>query len=163
MRTADPAVGDSQDARLRLGGVDHVLHRLVGRFRVDHQHQRPAFDQAYRQHILLRIEWHVLEHRRIDRERREIAHADGVPIGRSLGNHIGADIAAGARLVFHDHRTAKNGGQLLRHLAPANIAIPPGRIGHDEGDVLRRIVLRVRAASRNKHRRQQRRHPRTGI
>ncbi|MNT30522.1 hypothetical protein D3C72_1663200 [compost metagenome] len=113
---------------------------------VGHRHQH-----GHRREILARLVRQVGIERGIDRDGADIAHHDGVAIGRLLGHVVSADIAAGACLVLHHHGLPEPFPQLLAddsrqhvggstgrvrdnpfdRLARPGIAGPGGRPGHD--------------------------------
>ncbi len=95
-------------------------------------------DQRDRREVLRRVVGHRLVEARIDRMRGQRAHQDRVAVGRRLRDHVGADVAAGAGLVLHNHRLAPHLGELLRDEAAGDVERSAGRERHDQLHGLRR-------------------------
>ena len=62
--------------------------------------------------------------------RAHCSHEQGVTIGRCAGHDFGADIAAGAALVFNHERLAKRFGQFRRYGAGQDIGSAAGCKGN---------------------------------
>jgi len=141
VRATSAAIGIGQVARFGLGRGNDVLHALEGRVRAHHQHQRAAFDQTDRRQVLQRIEIDFLEHGRVDRQRCEIAHADGVTVGLGPHDGFGADVAASAGFVVHHDGDAEHRVQETAELARALVGVAAGRVGADDGDGFARVLV----------------------
>ncbi|MPM90827.1 hypothetical protein SDC9_137949 [bioreactor metagenome] len=63
------------------------------------------------------------------------------PVGRGLGDVIGADHAVGAGAVVHHHRMAPYLGELLCDQSPDDVCAAACRVRHDERHGLGRIAL----------------------
>ena len=123
-RVADQ-VGDVLDAGgLRLG-------------RVHHQHVRHPGHHRDRRQVLERVEWHLRIERRIDRLRADRAHQQRVAVGRRLRDEVGAEVAAGTRLVVDDEGLAERLAELRRERARQDVGGAAGRERHDDADRLR--------------------------
>ena len=60
-----------------------------------------------RRDVLLRVVGQLGEQQRVDGERPADADADDRAVGLGLGDRVGAEIAAGARLVLHHESAAR--------------------------------------------------------
>ncbi len=158
MRQAAGAGGSEIEfAGLRLG-QRHQLAHVLGRHVARHdEHFRHRDHQGDRREILQRLVRHLL-HALVDRERAQIDDADGVAVGRGLGDGIGAERAArAAAIVDHDRLL----GQLRHALADDagdDVVGPAGRERHDQLDGFRREILR-RGERRQQRERQHRQQP----
>src|SRR5262249_43989702 len=114
--------------------------------------QAAGGDVAERREIGSRIEARRLAQAGRQRQRRA-GEQQGVAVGRRVGDHVGAERGAGARAVVDDHRLAKAFRKFLRHRAPDAVESAAGRVGNDERDAARRIVLRPRPGRRQQQRR----------
>src|ERR1041384_7452547 len=79
--------------------------------------------------------------RGIDRIRRHDLQ-QRVAIGRRLGDHLGADVAAGARAILDDELLAEALRQPLTHQARLDVGGPSGRKADDDAHRPRWIGLR---------------------
>ncbi|MNV22649.1 hypothetical protein D3C71_1136310 [compost metagenome] len=68
------------------------------------------------------------------------AHDQRVAVGRRLGHQIGADVAARARPVFHDHGLAERTAHLFGQHAGHGVQRAAGRVRDDEADRLGREI-----------------------
>src|SRR5581483_5692527 len=91
--------------------------------------------------VAYRVVWKIRVKRWVDRMRRDRAHYQGVAIGRTLRDEIGADIAAGAGLVLDDERLAECLLQRRGDEARREIDRAAGRVGNDEMDRPSRPIL----------------------
>ena len=71
-----------------------------------------------------------------------VHHADGVAVGRGLGDRAGADDAGAAGAVVDHERLAELALDLLRHQPREHVGAAARRIGHDQLDRPLRIALR---------------------
>ena len=103
----DAGGGGADGAGRFLGGIDQVLHRLVGAVRPDPDHARIEHLVDDRREVLLREDRLAVG---IEDDRvggRQVDEADVVAV-RPLAHELGpADLAAGAALVDHDDRLAE--------------------------------------------------------
>jgi hypothetical protein len=67
-----------------------------------------------------------------------------IAVGRALRRRLGADRAARAAAVLDDDRLSEAFGESLLDDAGDDVRSAAGRVGHDETDRLRRVVLRER-------------------
>ena len=103
--------------------------QVLGRNRgVDRQDKRHAQEVGDRREILRRIERHLLVQARIDHDRRARRDQQRVAVGRGLGDHGRADVAAGAAAVVDDERLLHRFGEPLAIGRAAMSEGPPG--GH---------------------------------
>ena len=72
-----------------------------------------------------------------------VADAHRVAVGRGMRDAADADGAAGAADVLDDNGLAERCLHPLRQEARDGVGRPAGRIGHDDGDDVRRIALRL--------------------
>ncbi|MNL26101.1 hypothetical protein D3C87_1476110 [compost metagenome] len=121
-----------------LGVFDQRGGVGVGRLVAHAQRHGTTLDERNGRQVARRVERHGVQ-RLVDRQRREVAQADGVAVGFGGGDLPGADVAAGAWLVVHHNRYAQRIAQLLRQLARARVRAAACRVGHDELDGLRGI------------------------
>jgi hypothetical protein len=61
-----------------------------------------------------------------------VAQQQRGPIGRAAHHLFGAEVATGARLVFHHHGLRAQLAQALGHLAREHVVATAGRKGHDD-------------------------------
>ena len=137
-RRAGPRRGKGQLPGLRLGGVEHLLQRLVRRARVDGEHERVAAEQDHGLERLDRIVRHVGIDARIDRVRADRASQDRVAIGLRLGDEIGADVAACAGLVLDHDGLPERCRELLAEQARERIGVAADGERNDVHDRLGR-------------------------
>ena len=144
MRAADAGGAEADLARLRARGRQKRPEIRCRQRRPRHQEERAALEQHDRREIALDVVGQLLLQRHVHRERSEVAHAEGVAVGRRLCHGVGADHATRARAVLDHHRLAERLRELGADLARAQVAEAAGRIGHDPSQRLRRPrVLRV--------------------
>ena len=127
--------------------------QFANRLRLDrgvHQHdQRARGDQSDRCEVLARVVADIRVERRIDRERAGAAEAERVAVGRALRDLARRDRAAGAALVLDHDLLAERAAHLLGDDARHHVVAAAGRIGNDQRDRPRRIVLRRCGARKN--------------
>ena len=75
---------------------------------------------------------------------RDARHEQRVPIGRALGDELGADDAARARLVLYDHRHAERIGKARGDAACREVGDAAGRERDHHADWFARVRLRAR-------------------
>jgi hypothetical protein len=80
-----------------------------------------------------KLVWDVLEQAAVGDEGLG-DHQQGLAVGRRAGRHLGADIAAGARLVVDDDRLAPVPGELGPERAGQDIDAGARAVRHDDGD-----------------------------
>ena len=141
VRATNAARGIAELARAGLGRRDQILDAAPRRIRSHHEHERATLDQANGLQILLGIEIELFEERRIDRQRGQVAHAQGVAIGLGARDGFGANIAPRARFVVDHDGLAQNCAHHLGHLARACIGIAAGRIRTNPTDGLAGVLL----------------------
>src|SRR4029453_3798264 len=113
--------------------------RLVQALGIDDQHEWLTVDRGRDLKRLGGIDWRLLEQMLIRRDRGRGMNEDGVAVGFRPSDIFHGDVAAGAGLVFHDHRAVW--AQLFGKMPNQNIRAAAGRKGTDETDVLVRIGL----------------------
>ena len=161
IRAARSCRAVAQFAGVAFGKGQQFLEGFVGRFfSTHHHHQRALFNQDHGDQIGGRVEGHFGHHGLIDRQRRKVAQANGVAVGRGFGDGVGANVAACTGLVVHHHGLAQVGAELLCDLSGAGVRTAAWGIGHDERDglagpvgsgVLRLAGGRRQSASSKKH------------
>ncbi|MCY1536815.1 hypothetical protein D9M68_722860 [compost metagenome] len=106
----------------------HVGHRQAVGHR-QHVLRRP--DRAHRPQVLLRVERHALEERRIDGQRHGV---DGEHVAVGLGARHGghADVAGGAGAVLHDHALPQRPPPGIGNQARGDVHAAARRERHDE-------------------------------
>ena len=91
-------------------------------------------DEAHDRHeVLVDVVGHGHAECRVG-DHRGRRQQDGVAVGFRLGDDLGADDGAAARLVLDDHRLAQQSGELLGDDAGGGVGRSARRIGHDETD-----------------------------
>ncbi len=75
------------------------------------------------------------------RDRRD---ADGVAVGRGLGDGVGADRTAPAGAVFHHHRLAQDAAHLVRRATADDVGGAAGGERNDQADRLGGVALGLR-------------------
>ena len=124
-----------------LDELSHVLrrHGRVDRHRVGH-----GGDLADEAEVLERVVAQIGAHDRVHYVRRDGGDAEGVTVGRGIGDRLGADRAAGAAAVVDDERLPKLASHALGGDAADDVGRAAGRERDDQRDGLRRIRLRER-------------------
>ena len=122
-------------ARVGAGVVHQFLQGLGRVVGVDHQHVHVRHGHRQRREVLDRVVADALTvQRRVDGVGAGGRQADGVAVGRRLGQRLHAHAAAGTAAVLDHHRLAQRDLQLLRHRAGEDVGRPAGRKGHDPLD-----------------------------
>ena len=136
-----------------LGVVDELLevadrHVLGG----EEEERHPGADR-HRDEVVERVPraLHVHQRRRGGAE-RDVAEQQRVPVGRRLGDLIGADRSAAAAHVLDHERLSHRFGEALRDQPRQHVGGGAGRERHDDADVAAR-ELRLREHRRGEHRR----------
>ena len=78
---------------------------------------------------------------RVDSQRGDVAHAEGIPISHCTRNRLHADDAVRPRAVIHHHLLLPLLRHLLRIVTAQHIDRAAGRVGEDEAHALGGIVL----------------------
>ena len=152
-RSADAARCKIEFARLGLGERDQLLHVVRRQRRMRNHDQRRGAHQRDVGEVLERVVGQFWIEGWIDRMRRDDG-AEGVAIGRGLGDHIGADDGVGARLVLEHDGLAERIGNLLADEAGHQIGVAARRVRHDHSDRPVRPVLRQGITRAGKRERQ---------
>ena len=139
-------------ARIALQQLDQIGDGVDPHTRVDHQRAGLRDQLRDRRDILLRIVGQLGEQQRVDRERPADADADGGAVGRGLGDRVGADIAARARLVLDDEGRCPHvsGREPVGDHARDDVGRGAGAERHDDVHRFRRPGLRGSCAGRRK-------------
>ena len=143
-RGAHARAGVVQLARTRLGERDElldVMHRQRG---IHHQYVRLRAHQRNRRKVFNRIKAKMFVETGVRAEGGVVTRHQRVAVRRRFGSYFSADIAAGARTIFHDHRLAHALGELLADQACEDIRGPARQVRRDEAQWLHRIILRAR-------------------
>ena len=128
--------------RSRIGfHVPNELGEGVGRQRLAaDEHQRIAIDEGDR----YQVPFGVVGKRRVKRNVRrdlQVMKKQRMPVGRRARDAAGADGRAAAARILDDKASAEPVGETRRDQARELVGRAAGRIGHDDGDVLRRVIL----------------------
>ena len=118
-------------AGLGLGERDQLLH-VVRRQRWlrDHDQRRDAH-QRHVGEVLQRVVGQLRIERGVDRMRRDHG-AEGVAVGRGLGDDVGADDGVGARLVLEDDRLTPSASETFCPTSARHqVGVAARRVGHD--------------------------------
>src|SRR5262249_57375339 len=91
--------------------------------------------------VLDRIEWQLVEHKRIA-GMRTIGQQNGIAIGRRLGGLCGANVAARARHILHIELLPKPFGKLLQDGTRDDVGRTARRKWNDDAYRSCRIILR---------------------
>ena len=126
---------------------DEALHVGGGKGRMHREHDRRDSDLADGGEILDRVVGHLLVQSRVDGVGGHGRHQQGVPVGHRLCDQIGADIAAGARLVLHQELLAEERSQFSAQDARDRVSWPARRKGDHDAHRLRWIDIRARACA----------------
>jgi hypothetical protein len=137
-------------ARLRLGRGDQFLHRAGRHFlRVDHQRVRPGSDERDVREVLERVVRDLLVQMRAYHV-RGAGEQQGIAVGRCLSDEIGADRAAGTRLVLDEELPAELLRKPRREHARGRVGEAAGRQRHHDAHRARGIGL-CKALQREGH------------
>ena len=162
-----PGVPVPADANVSLAAGQSrqkFSHGRIRRLGGNDQRERDDRQQGDRLQILVRIVIEALEPMLVDGHFRGLADEQRQPVGICHGDAAGADRAASAGAIFHDHRLPERRRKLGRDNARHHIAGAAGRIGHDQVDRAARIGLapgrqrRHGQPSHKRHRAQAARH-----
>src|SRR5579872_7384720 len=119
-------------AGLALGQRDQLLERFDRQVRIGRQNQ----GILARQNDRLEVAQRLVAERRIEREVRGQRRVGGeqkrVAVRRRLGDHLGADAAAGAGTVDDHHRLAPRLAQAVAELARQNVDGAARRVRHHD-------------------------------
>ena len=132
--------------RLRARQRDEVLQRLGFDLRMHDEQHRHIGDVGDGNERGLGVERHLGVEELIGCEDAGRRHQQRVAVGRRLRDRVGADIAAGARAVFHDDRLAERLRHLVADRARQHVGEPAGRERRDHADRTVGIILRQRRA-----------------
>ena len=143
-RGADAGRAEVELAGLRLGQRDKLLQRLGLDLRIDDDQHRHVGDVGDGNERGLDVERHLRIEELIGREDAGRRHQQRVAVGRSLGDRIGADIAARARAVLDDDRLAERLRHLVADRARQHVGEAAGGERRDQLDRTVGIILRLR-------------------
>ena len=118
------------------GVVDQLLDGFHRQRRVDHQQIRHAHQHGDRRQVALGLVRQVGIQRRVDRDGADIAHHDGVAVGRLLDRVVGAQVAAGASLVLDDHGLLQTLSEFVADQPGQHVGRAARRVRHDPFDGL---------------------------
>ena len=108
------------EKKMRLGVIDQLLDRTERRIGRHHHDVLGGRDPHDRLEVLERVEAFHRRERHVNRQHLP-AEVERIAVRRRLRRGGGADIAAGAGAVLHEHRLAPGFAQLLRHDAAERI------------------------------------------
>ena len=149
LRRADAGRGITDLAGIGFDIGDQLGNRLHRNRRIDLHHQRHAHDAGDRGDVADEIEIEILVQRGVDGIRR--GHREQrVAVGRRAHHRLGADIAAGARLVFDDEGLAEPLGEPLAHQPHDDVLRAAGGKADDQVHRPRRIVERKGATGKSR-------------
>ncbi len=117
-----PVPADANVSLLVGQGRQKFSHGRIRRLGGNDQRERDDGQQGDRLQILVRIVVEALEPMLVDGHFRGLADEQRQPVGRCDGDAAGADGAAGAGAIFHDHRLPER-----RSKAWARQCAPPHR------------------------------------
>ena len=138
MLLAARAAGGVADFAGLLFGQGDQLFDIVGRKAGEGQHHKRASGHVgNRAQVSDRVVGDVGVQIGRNGDGRIGRKQQGVAVGDSLGNKVGANGAAGAGFVFHHHRLFPQRAQLLRQHPAINVGRAAGREGDDD---LHRLV-----------------------
>ena len=130
---ADAGRGVIELARILLGVGDEFLERLERRSRIADQHLRHRGDDRDRHQVFFGVVRQLRLQRGVDgvvRRRQQ----DRVAVRRRLGDGVGGDDTAGARLVFDHDRLAQIFSHLRGHHARDDVDRAAGRERQQQTD-----------------------------
>ena len=142
-RRAVAAVTDRQAAGRSLRLCDHLAQRIGLERRRRREDERRLREIADGREILADIERHLHLHGGIDTHRAGRSDAEGVAIGRGLGDEVEADHGAGPGAVLDHHGLAESFFELRLDRTRRRVGRAARRERHDEVDRLARIGLRA--------------------
>ena len=119
-------------ARIRLRVRHQVPDRIDRQRRVDDQHVGGEGDQRDRREVPDRVVRHLRVQAGVHRVRGQRTHHHRVAVRRRLRHGVGADVAAGPRLVLDDDALAPRLGELLRDRPADGVQRSARRERHDE-------------------------------
>ena len=140
MRRAHAARRIAELARLGLGELDELGHRVRRQRRVDDQHERHRGDERDRRKINERIVRQLLVDARVEGQRRARRRQQRVTVGRGA-RHIGA--AGGGALpgaVLDDEGLAQLPFEALRQEPRQRVGSAAGGVRHHDAHRLGRVV-----------------------
>ncbi|MCY1221083.1 hypothetical protein D9M72_331270 [compost metagenome] len=141
LRVADARGAEAELAGPGLQPSDQLCNALNRHVRgIDDEHVGLVRHPDYRRQVLEGIEWQLQEQVRIGGH-AERGHHQCVAILRCLGDHIHADVPAGAGPVVHDDRLAKLIGQFLANQPSHHVDASAWREWHHHPDRLGREIL----------------------
>jgi hypothetical protein len=126
---------------------------------MQHQGKRTDGGQRDRGKISQRVVGNALEVG-IDRQRPGASQHDRVTVGGRLGSEFGADDAAGASAIVHNHRLPERLGYALREDAREEIGAAARRKWNNESDRPRWITLGRGRSDKSKYQKPTRKSPR---
>ncbi|MNK86304.1 hypothetical protein D3C87_1062120 [compost metagenome] len=126
-------------AGVLAGQLDQVRHVGHGHVLVDDEHIADGRGVDDRQQIAAGLVARIGVEKLIDGQDARGAEQQRLAIGRGLGHHGGADIAARARAVLDDDRLLERNRQALGQQASDHVGRSAGREGHDQRDRTLRI------------------------
>jgi hypothetical protein len=135
-----------------FGVGDELGERLHRQVLLDDDDLRDRAHDADWREIADWVVTDLLDERR-NRDGADAADAEGVAVGRGIGDGLRADNATGAGAVVDDDRLAQRRFDVTRGQPRDEVGVAAGGIRHDEGDgPARPRVLRVRNARGERHR-----------
>ena len=139
---AVPGRGEVDLARPGLGERDQLLDGRCPKRRVNDEHVGRRRRERHRREVPDRIEGHLAEEARVDRERSRRAHQQRVAVGGALRDDVGADVAARAGPIVDQHLLREALGELLRDRARDDVGAAARRESDDEANRLGGVGLR---------------------
>ena len=138
------ACGRHGKVQVVLLGVGDQFLEVVHRHRgVHHQQVGRVGQHGHATQVFGRVERQLGVHRWADGQCAHVAQQQRVAIGLGLGHQVGAQVAVGACLVFHDHALLERFRQHLADGSRNDVRTAAGRVGHDDAHRLAGPFSRV--------------------
>ena len=122
--------------------LDDVGQALIGRIGRDDQRQRNIEHAHDRHEVLVGVEAQVFGQQSVDDHLGRIAEEQGIAVVGRLGRLLGGDVAAGARLVFHDERLLQAAGQDVGDQPRHDVGAASRGVAQQDADRLSGITCR---------------------
>ncbi len=132
LRASGSDGGVVQLARLCLRVRDQLLQVVDRQFGADRHDIGQRRQKGNRLEVLLWVVWQVLRERAVDRERARRRDREAIAVWIGLGDHVGARVAARARLVLEDESLAHVARNAFEYDAADHVTGAAGRERNDD-------------------------------
>src|SRR6516162_7182623 len=132
--------------------LTHLLHpsgklceRICRERFTAYDHQRAVIDKTNSDQILFHVKWRFGEQRNVGGE-RQLIDKNRISVSGCAGDAASPDHAATPTNILDEDTLAERAPHVLSDQACRHIGASASRIGHDDGDISRREILRLRGA-----------------